>query len=223
MQSFAEFVKELNQINELAFVQVPGAIYFVDLDETLFYTYASIGITKNGVFQRYLSNREYNTYKLASDEEYDFSQFKSAKFFAETSKPIEKMIRKVQYLLSDIGPKNKVVILTARTDLDDKDMFLNALTSHGLPMSKIYVERTGNMQERKGFGVAENKKRVINSYLKTGQYKKAILIDDSPSNLKKFMELESEYPDISFTPLVVLKDGKTKVFKTNSSIKTQKN
>ena len=48
-----------------------------------------------------------------------------------------------------------------------------------------------------------SKKLIISNYLKSDQYKKAYLFDDSLENILSFAELKSWFTDIKFHPTLV--------------------
>lgn len=185
-----------------------GTLTIFDIDETLFHTKAMIKVVKDGKVVRELDNQQFNTYKLKAGEEFDFGQFRSAKIFRETSTPITRMIAKAKAI---VKAKNNVasraIIVTARADFDDKQMFLQTFRDHGLPIDQMHVERSGNL------GIsspAEAKKVVFRKYLNTKNYTKTRLYDDAMSNLKAFLELQSEYPNIEFEAWFVKEDGSVK-------------
>lgn len=80
-------------------------ITFVDIDETLFNTFAKINVVKDSKIIKQLSNSEYNEYKKKEGESFDFSEFRDSKLFYDTSKPIKKMIDKISIIV-DRAEKN---------------------------------------------------------------------------------------------------------------------
>jgi hypothetical protein len=108
------------------------------------------------------------------------------------------------------NPHSRAIIVTARSDFDDKEMFLQTFRDHGLPIDQMHVERSGNL------GIdspAEAKKVVFRKYLNTQNYTKTRLYDDAMSNLKAFLELQSEYPKVEFEAWYVNPDGTVKRIK----------
>ncbi len=81
---------------------------------------------------------------------------------------------------------SRAIIVTARADFDDKEMFLQTFRDHGLPIDSMHVERSGNLGMD---SPAEAKKVVFRKYLNTQNYTKTRLYDDAMSNLKAFLEL----------------------------------
>jgi hypothetical protein len=174
-----------------------GNLSVWDIDETLFQTKAKVHVMKNGKRIKSLSNKEYNTYKLAKGETYDFSEFRNAEIFAKTSVPIERAIDKAAKTLRAYSnqPNSKVIVLTARSDFDDPHTFLNTFEKHGLNMKNVHVHRAGNL----GMAAAEAKRVFVKQYLDTGKFKTVSLFDDDKRNLDVFLSLKKEYPDVKFT------------------------
>lgn len=190
-------------------------ITFIDLDETLFHTFAKIKVTKFGKVVKELDNQEFNTYELRPGESFDFSAFKDAKFFKETSEPIPKVIERVKKMIRRIretSSESRIIILTARKDLDDKNTFLEAFRQHGIDVDDrdvVYIERAGNLEVG---SVAEKKQQIMLTYLNTGKYRRCRLIDDDEQNLRAFHELATMHAGsgIEFYGLLVQSDGTLK-------------
>lgn len=189
-----------------------AALTVFDIDETLFHTAAKILVRKDGKIVKELDNRQFNTYVLEPGESFDFRQFTDAQFFHDTSIPIEKMWKKAKSTLSSVGrrPGSRVIIVTARSDFDDKETFLNTFRKHGLDIDKIHVHRAGNLN----MPSAAAKKRIIGQYLATGQFDMVRLFDDAESNLKGFLSLRDEFPGIKFKAYMVLEDGSVQEYQT---------
>lgn len=188
-----------------------GTLTIFDIDETLFHTKAKVAVMKGGKVVRMLDNQEFNTYKLKAGESFDFREFKSAEVFRKTSTPIARMVEKAKILVkSRNNAASRAIIVTARADFDDKEMFLQTFRDHGIPIDQMHVERSGNL------GIsspAEAKKVVFRKYLNTKNYIKTRLYDDAMSNLKAFLELQEEYPNIEFEAWFVNPDGSVKRIK----------
>ena len=182
-----------------------GTLTIFDIDETLFHTKAKVAIVNDGKVVRMLDNQEFNTYKRKPGEEYDFKEFGSAEVFRKTSTPIVKMINKAKAIVgAKKNPHSRAIIVTARADFDDKEMFLQTFRDHGLPIDQMHVERSGNLGMD---SPAEAKKVVFRKYLNTGNYIKTRLYDDAMTNLKAFLELKKEYPSVQFEAWFVNSDG----------------
>ena len=176
-----------------------------DIDETMFITKAKVKVVKNGKVIKKLDNQQFNTYKKKAGEEYDFGEFKDAKVFNRTSTPIARMINKVKAILKNAVKKgSRVIIVTARPNFDNKKLFLDTFRKQGIDIDKIYVERAGNLG---GGPAADNKKVIFKKYLDQKIYKRIRLFDDAMSNLKMFLSLQKDYPDVSFEAFLAKENG----------------
>lgn len=185
MQKFSAFKKESL-----------GNLSVWDIDETLFQTKALVHVMKGGKRSKSLTNQEFNSYKLKKGETFDFTEFRDAKLFNKTSVPIQRAIDKAARTLKAYSnlPNSKVIVLTARSDFDDKDTFLSTFEKYGLNMSNVHVHRAGNL----GLPSAEAKRIFIKQYLDTGKFKSVSLFDDDKRNLEVFLSLRKEYPNVKF-------------------------
>ena len=181
-----------------------------DIDETLFHTKAKVQVLKDGKINKILDNQQFNSYKLKKGESFDYGQFKSAKIFKETSTPITKIIKKAKRIIHfAIQSGSKVIIVTARQDMDDKKLFKEAFEAQGIDIGKVYVERAGNIGKKTA---SANKVVIFKKYLDTGRYARVRLFDDDKNNLKAFMSLQKNYANVKFTAHQVLRSGFTTKF-----------
>lgn len=194
------------------FIQPKLHLICFDIDETLFVTNAKIRVVKNGKVVRELSNQEFNTYTLQPDEKYDFSEFRSAQKFYNESVPIKRMVNHLKRLEND--PHNRVILLTAREDFDNKELFLQTFYDLGIDMNRIHVRRAGNLP---GNVAPAFKKAIwVRRYLNTGLYNEVSLYDDSKTNLEVFKALKSEYPGIKFNSYLVGHGGSTQTVESKA-------
>ena len=195
MKNFIQFLEEATG---------KGLTIF-DIDETMFKTKAKIHVIKNGKVLKKLDNKEYNNYKLKKDEDFDYGEFKSAEIFYKTSTPIARMIDKVKAILKNASKAgSKVIIVTARPDFDNKELFLDTFRNQGINIDNIYVERAGNL----GKGpAADNKVVIFKKYLDQDVFKRIRLFDDAMSNLKAFLNLKDEYKEVSFEAYLAKHNG----------------
>lgn len=163
-----------------------------DIDETLFHTTARIAVVSNAGI-RYLSNSEFNTYVLQPGESYDFSEFTNSQTFYNESKPINKQL---DSLKSDIRCGNDVYLVTARSNFDNKELFLDTFRKHDIAIDSVRVERCGNIKDLTDVSI--KKSIVIYNILKTQPYKTVKLIDDSLTNLMEFTRLQRYFPSVEF-------------------------
>lgn len=189
-----------------------GTLNIFDIDDTLMHTTAQIAVMKDGKKIKELTNQEFNNYKLKAGETFDFSQFRDSQKFYDESKPIERMFDKVKNIMGNQNsPASKTIILTARADFNDRDLFLQGFRRHGFPIDQIRVERAGNIG---GPETPAHKKAIIVSrYLDSGLYNKTRLFDDSMSNLKAFLALKEKYPHVTFEAYFANPDGTIKTVK----------
>ena len=193
-----------NFITYLEEAQGKGLTIF-DIDETMFITKAKVHVVKNGKVIKKLDNQEFNTYKKKAGEDYDFGEFKNAEVFKRTYTPIARMINKVKAILKNATRAgSKVIIVTARPNFDNKKTFLDTFRKQGIDIDKIYVERAGNLG---GGPAAENKRVIFKKYLNQNIYKRIRLFDDARSNLKVFLSLQKDYPDVSFEAFLAKPNG----------------
>jgi len=179
-------------------------LFIFDIDGTLFDTSARAMI-KNRMLNsvRYIDQDHLEQpLQLELFEEMDFAEFRSAEKFANESVPKENVVQQLQQNISK-HPTSKTILLTARADLDCKETFLHSLTNQGLDMSRIYVERAGNI----GIPTPMAKKSIIKKYLDQSSYTMVKMYDDQNKNLKAFLDLELEYKDAAFKAKLVNKNG----------------
>ena len=204
MISFKQFIEE----------QKKGSLHVVDIDDTLFHTTAKVRVRNAaGKIVRYLSNSEFNTYKLKPGQKFDFKEFRSAKKFHDESKPIPMMINKMNKIQANVKkhPNSKVIINTARDDFDDKTKFLDTFRKHGVDIDNIHVHRAGKIP---GNDLPADKKvKIIKQYLDKNNHKKVVMYDDSKTNLRALLNMKKEYPDVQFIAFHVKPDGSMIKFK----------
>ncbi len=177
-----------------------------DIDDTMFTSKARVRVKNKNTNQvKELSPKEYNNYKLRSGEEWDYGEFKSSKLFYKTATPIGKMVTKFKAILRNATRKgSKVILVTARADMDDRDLFLKTFEVNGYPLDNVYIERAGNLGLDSS---AKNKEIVFKKYLDTGKYKRIRLFDDHIENLYALLNLSDSYQDVDFEAYRVKKDG----------------
>ena len=170
----------------------PKKLVVFDIDDTLVHTQTKVHVVKDGEVVDSLNSHDFTHYRLKPGEEFDFSGFRNAREFFEKSKPIIPMMNQLK---RDIATGNKVVMVTARADFDDKELFLDTFRKFGIDMSKVHVYRAGNSKEG---STEERKKAIIKRLLDSGNFTKAIMYDDAKPNLHLFMELKKDHPQTKF-------------------------
>jgi hypothetical protein len=200
----------MKKFNEFLTERAGKGLTIFDIDDTLFVSKARVIVKNTNTGQtKALTPMEFNSYKLRKNEEFDFGEFKSAKIFYQTATPIGRMVQKAKAIINNATKKgSKVIIVTARSDMDDKNLFIKTFEAHGIPMKNVYVERAGNMSGSS----AENKQIIFRKYLKTGEYARIRLFDDHKENLKALLDLKKEFPTIEmFAYLADLKGSVKRV------------
>jgi hypothetical protein len=192
------------KIFEIADVTRPTKLVIFDIDDTLVHTATKVNVIKDGKVTHELNSHEFTHYKLEPGEQFDFGRFRDAREFFEKSRPIIPMINQLK---RDINTGNKVVMVTARADFDDRELFLNTFRNYGIDMNKVHVYRAGNMSN--SIAVEEKKAIIIRKLLDDGNFTKAIMYDDSVPNLKHFVGLKREYPHTKFYAWHVSLEGET--------------
>jgi hypothetical protein len=180
---------------------VPNKLVIFDIDDTLVNTQTKVHVIKDNEVIKSLNSHDFTHYKLQPGEEFDFGDFRNAREFFEKSKPIIPMMNQLK---RDINTGNKVVMVTARADFDDKELFLDAFRKYGVDMGRVHVYRAGNI---KGGTTEDRKKLIIKSLLDKDNYSKAIMYDDAKPNLHSFIELKKEHPNTRFYAWHVSLDG----------------
>jgi FMN phosphatase YigB (HAD superfamily) len=170
----------------------PRKLVVFDIDDTLVHTQTKVHVTKDDKVIHSLNSHDFTHYRLKPGEDFDFSGFRNAQEFFEKSKPIIPMMNQLK---RDIATGNKVVMVTARADFDDRELFLDTFRKFGIDMGRVHVYRAGNSKEGT---TEERKKAIIKSLLDKGDYTKAIMYDDAKPNLHTFMELKRDHPRTKF-------------------------
>ena len=196
MIKFSEFIVEDMKASSLS---------IFDIDDTLFRTTTKVFVLKDTRRVRSLTPAEFNVYKLKSGEEYDFSDFRSAKIFHANARPIDTVFKTAKKMLSKFKdiPQKKIIIVTARPDLDDKNLFLATFRKYGFDISRVHVERAGNID----MSGHEAKAQIATKYLKAGNYTIARMFDDAAKNLQSFLALKQAFPKVNFEAFLIHENG----------------
>jgi 8-oxo-dGTP pyrophosphatase MutT (NUDIX family) len=160
-----------------------------DIDDTLVNTDTKVGVVRDGRVVRQLNSHDFTHYQLRPGESFDFGAFRDAREFFDNAKPIAPMIAQLKH---DIATGNKVIMVTARADFDDRDVFLDTFKKYGVDMDRVHVYRAGNIGLK--VPTEEKKKMIIRRVMGQDHYDKVIMYDDAEPNLQAFMSLAPEYP-----------------------------
>lgn len=200
MLSFKLFLEQQND---------KGTLYAFDIDGTLKHPTARVGVNDaSGTRVKTLDHHEYNTYKLPPGHSFDYREFSSAEKFEE-SQPIGPMLTIAKKIQQNMGPKSRMVFITARKDFDNREQFLDQFRKHGLNMDHtdprgIHVHRAGRLP----LPTAEAKLHHFRQHLDSGRYHAVHFWDDDDRNLELFSKLKQEYPKVSFNGYKVHPDGR---------------
>jgi len=166
-----------------------GKLVIFDIDDTLVNTDTRVNVVKDGKIIKSLDSHEFTHHKLKPGEEFDFGAFRDAREFFTKARPIPGMIRQLK---QDIATGNRVIMLTARSDFNDRDIFLDTFRRFGIDMDRVHVYRAGNLAIKAA--TEEKKKIILRHLLGKEHFDKLIMYDDSVPNLDAFLSLKQEYP-----------------------------
>lgn len=176
-----------------------------DIDDTLFVSenIRIYVVAKNSVVKK-LTTQEFNKYRLRPGERYDFSEFRNAKLFFHGATPLNSNITKAKKILE--SNQSMLLVLTARANFDNKNMFLKKFQKYGLDLdtAESHVARAGNLGIS---STAQAKKTVIEECLNTEKFTEVHMYDDDPRNLSAFLSLIPQYENIKFKAYIA-KDNK---------------
>lgn len=182
-----------------------------DIDDTMFLSKNMHIYVKNseGKITEKLTSQQYNSRPKLPGENFDFSEFRSARIFFENAKAIEPNIKLAKAALQ--SRKSMVLVLTAREDFDDKDTFLRKFELYGLDMKHphIHVVRSGNL----GLGSTAGKVEVLDRCLSTRRFASAQMYDDHKENLEAFLGLKKRFPFIKMNAFLAMKNGRLKEYR----------
>lgn len=188
------------------------SLHAFDLDDTVFKSpHLKVHVkNEHGKRVKSLDTHEFSHHSqkpLPKGHKYDFSDFKSSKKFHQHAKPIHKMISRMR--LHTANKNSKVIISTARANMDDKHKFLHTLKKHGINTKKVHVVRHGDM---KGGSTGEKKRLTFSGYIKKHKVKDAHFYDDDKNNLKHVLSLKKKHPNTRIYGHHAQSDGSTKPY-----------
>jgi hypothetical protein len=187
----------MTELNE----DINGSLAIFDIDDTMFRTTTRVHVVRNEKRIASLTAAEFNVYKLNPSESFDFGEFRNAKHFADTAKPIANIFRLAKTILKRNA--GRLIVVTARADMDDKQLFIDTFRKYGFNMNKSHIFRAGNINKPG----AEAKKDIIRTQMTGQAYKTARMFDDARKNLDAFKELASEFSECRFEAWLIHEDG----------------
>jgi GNAT superfamily N-acetyltransferase len=170
-----------------------GKLVIFDIDDTLVNTDTLVNVVQDGRVIKQLNSHDFTHYKLGPGETFDFGAFKDAREFFTKARPIPGMIKQLKH---DIATGNRVIMLTARSDFNDRDIFLDTFRRFGIDMDQVHVYRAGNLAIKAA--TEEKKKIILKHLLGKEHFDKLIMYDDSVPNLNAFLSLKQDYPYSKF-------------------------
>jgi hypothetical protein len=173
-----------------------SALTIFDIDDTLMKTSAAVYVVNTQGKRTKLTAQDFNSYQLKPGEYFDFQEFEDSDLFHDTSEPIAQIWRTAQNTLANTGrrPGSRVVIITARGPFNNTEKFLKTFEKHGLDMTKVRVFTVGG---------ARNKKPLIRQLLQQHNYTETRIFDDHLGNLRDFLSLHPEFPQVTFKAFAV--------------------
>jgi len=188
-------------------------LYIIDIDETLFVSDAKVRVLDpQGNELRRLEHLEYKQYRPQARERLDYSEFDDADLFYRTSQPVSRMVERVKRIMTEAKDGSFTIFLTARNDMDDRDVFLSVFKKHGIEIERGHIERAGNLQhEPRGYA---RKAIIIDKYLRRAQFEQAKMFDDDEDNLLAFLGLHATYPEIEMEAYLADTSGEVRLFET---------
>lgn len=173
------------------------ALSFWDIDDTLFKmkdAYIYIISKEEKKIIKKIPSSEFANYTPKYNEIVDFYDYRDSHRFFHNTEPLKANLEKAKDELE--SGNSMVVILTARGDMNNKELFLKRFQMCGLDMKKphIHISRSGNL----GLGVAAGKMQVVQECLNTKRFNCINMFDDSRINLTEFLKLKKEYPAYDF-------------------------
>ncbi len=182
-----------------------GGVRAWDMDETLFRNDPKkIRVhvkDKEGKRVQSLTNQEFNTHKLDKEKghEYDFSEFRSSKKFADASTPNKSMIKKLNKQVKKGKP---VHIVTARGSFDDQPTLAKHLRKHGIEIDKgkmkggrhVHFHRAGDME---GSDIGEKKRKIVRGLMAQHGTTKGHMYDDAAKVHRAMKKDNKENPTSS--------------------------
>ena len=165
-----------------------------DFDKTLADTEESVLVRDNKsdrIVDHLTSQTELDSYILDSDKHYyDFTEFNSVSKFAE---PIKQTIDLMKRFT--LEEETKVIVLTARHN-ESRHAISEFLSAQGIDTRKVYVRGTSGAKLKTGH---------LQNLLNRFNIKESVLIlEDSVENIRRYIALEYENPDLSFDYVQVM-------------------
>lgn len=181
-----------------------SSLSIFDIDDTLFRTQATVHIEKDGKIIKSMSSHAYANYKMGPGEKINYSDFRSSETFAKSAQPVKLVFNTVKRMMDRMrGEHQRFIIVTARSDFDNKELFLDTFRKYGFDIDRSHVYRAGNIDMPSALA----KKQIIARELQKHPYYNVRFFDDSTENLDAFLDLTHFFPDTKFEAFLITLDG----------------
>lgn len=175
-------------INDISTFTIAGTIskkiLIFDIDDTIIYSNATVGVRKNGKIIKELTAQEFNTYSLKDNELFDFRNFDSSVLLGQA-----KLTKYWDTLSREYFKGTHISILTARSrPAMIKKFFMNK----GIDIKDELIFCCG-YSKFPWKGTVQYKKRKVIEYLISLGYEVFVFFDDNEQNLLEAKNLEKEY------------------------------
>lgn len=199
MQNFSDFYNDVQTINEILRPSeykdkrftvggtISDRILLFDMDETILSSVAKIYVKdKEGNLIRELTPEQFNHDKLKTDEEYDFSDFRSYETLLKSV-----MLPYWETLKREYTKGTHIGILTARGGIKQIRKFFLA---KGIDIKPDLIFATGDdVLELTAKEIDKKKAECIERLYKVG-YRTFIFFDDNDDNLQSVKKIEKKLP-----------------------------
>ena len=164
--------------------------YVFDFDDTIAVTDAKIKVLRNGVFQKELTPKQFNTYKLLKGETYNFDDFHDGELILKAKKyKMWPLINNISKAIHEDGKVADIYILTARSN-QVKSFIYEFLKRNGIEIDIKHVLTIGD--HPKNTTVSAEKHRLLTAL--TQKYKKVFFFDDDSKNIELARGIEGVRP-----------------------------
>lgn len=163
---------------------VSRKLLIFDVDDTLIHTSARIGIVKDGEITKYISNQEYNDYRLKPGESFDYSEFNDTDILSH-----ESFTKYWKTLKREYARGTHISIITARSiGPQIREFFLK----HGIDIKRELVFAVGDKHYPFPGSIQERKAKTIELLHRIG-YNTFVFFDDNEGNLESAKQLERKF------------------------------
>lgn len=191
-------------------------IIYYDIDETLFtfdeeYSPKITILNEHGNVVDRVDNVAYNQYKLPNNHTCNFEEFRCSDKFLNGARPILNMIR---LLRKQFNAGNKVELLTARADMNDKTKIAATFLNYGINITPtddgkyVHLRRAGNFGHD---SPSKNKYEHITRAIQDNFYDDVVMYDDNYKMLDVMKKISGEHG--IHTTFHHVKKGKYKTYK----------